>query len=70
MTVAVWTHAGVLHDPFVSPPGGCSFEPASACLCVTIVLLFAGPGRFSLDRIGFGEQARDASGAHPNSSQE
>lgn len=56
MTVAVWTHAAVLHDPFVALRGGPSWEPAGVYLCVAVLLLLAGPGRFSADRIVFGEK--------------
>lgn len=57
MTVAVWMHTTVLHDPFVSLKGGRSYELAGVYLCVAILLLLAGPGRFSVDRIVFGENA-------------
>ena len=57
MAVAVWTHANVLHDPFVSLRGGRSYELAAAYLCVAVLLLLAGPGRFSLDRVVFGEKS-------------
>lgn len=57
MTVAVWTHAYVLHDPFVSLQGGRSYELAGAYLCVAVLLLLAGPGRFSVDRVVFGEKS-------------
>jgi len=56
MTVAVWMHAIVLHDPFVALNGGRSYELASVYLCVAILLLLAGPGRFSVDRVVFGEK--------------
>ncbi|MBF8260370.1 MAG: hypothetical protein HW377_2744 [Actinobacteria bacterium] len=56
MSVAVWTHAAVLHDPFVSLKGARSFELAAAYLCIAILLLLAGPGRFSVDRVIFGEK--------------
>ncbi|MGH7381981.1 MAG: DoxX family protein [Candidatus Methylomirabilales bacterium] len=60
MTVAVWMHAVVLHDPFVPQGPGGSYELASVYLCVAVLLLLAGPGRFSVDRVVFGEKALDA----------
>lgn len=59
MTVAVWTHAVVLGDPFASTGKGGAYEPAAVYLCVALLLLLAGPGRFSLDRAIFGEKAID-----------
>ena len=56
MAVAVWMHAAVLHDPFVALQGGRSYELASVYLCVAVLLLLAGPGRFSVDRVVFGEK--------------
>lgn len=57
MAGAVRLHALVLGDPFVSTgPGGSSYELASVYLSIAILLLVAGPGRFSLDRIVFGEK--------------
>jgi putative oxidoreductase len=56
MAVAVWTHAIILRDPFASTGKGGAYEPASVYLCVAILLLLAGPGKFSLDRIMFGEK--------------
>ena len=57
MAVAVWMHAAVLHDPFVALQGGRSWELAGVYLCVAVLLLLAGPGRFSVDRVVFGEKA-------------
>ena len=57
MAVAVYTHAFVMHDLFVNPKGGSSFEPASVYFCVAVVLLAAGAGRFSLDKAVFGNRA-------------
>jgi putative oxidoreductase len=56
MTVAIWMHAAVLHDPFVALKGGRSWELAGVYLCVAVLLLLAGPGRISLDRVVFGEK--------------
>lgn len=56
MSVAVWTHLVVLHDPFVSAGGGSSYELAAVFLSIALLLLLAGPGRFSLDRVLFGQK--------------
>jgi len=60
MAMAVRLHAFVLHDPFVAKgPGSGSYELAAVYLCVALLLIFAGPGRYSVDRLVFGEKALD-----------
>ena len=56
MAVAAWFHirAG---DPFVPTGPGGSWELAAVYLCVSILLMCAGPGRFSADRYIFGEKS-------------
>ncbi len=57
MSVAVYMHAFMFHDPFVaSAMGQGSYEPALLYFCVALLLMMGGPGRFSLDRIVFGER--------------
>jgi putative oxidoreductase len=41
----------------VALQGGRSWELAGVYLCVAVLLLLAGPGRFSVDRVVFGEKA-------------
>jgi len=56
MAFATWTHAVLLHDPFVSKGGGGSYELALVFLGVALMLMLAGPGRFSIDNAVFGER--------------
>jgi len=49
MGVAVYMHAIMKGDPFVAREGG-SYELAAVYLCVSLLLLAAGPGRISFDR--------------------
>lgn len=56
MTVAVYLHLIVRHDPFVNPTGGMSYEPALVYLGIAILILALGPGKFSLDNKLFGER--------------
>ncbi len=56
MTVAVYLHSMVFKDPFVNMTGGSSYEPALVYLGVALVFLVLGPGKYSLDRMIFGER--------------
>jgi putative oxidoreductase len=63
MAYATWMHAVMLGDPFVSATGGRSYELALVYLSVAFLLFLAGPGRFSLDKVIFGEKRPAASKA-------
>lgn len=66
MTMAASLHAFVLKDPFVAKgPGSGSYELACVYFCVAVLLLLAGPGRFSLDRVAFGQKASDTRAQKP-----
>jgi putative oxidoreductase len=52
--VAVHLHAFTMHNPFVSNTGGPSYELALIYLIVGVLMLVAGPARFSVDRLIFG----------------
>lgn len=54
MTVAFWTHAVMRGDPFVAMTAGPTSELAAVYLCLALLLLALGPGRFSIDRRLFG----------------
>lgn len=54
MIVAVYMHAVIMGDPFVSLTGGNSYQLAAVYLLLALLLLVAGPGRFSVDRFLFG----------------
>ncbi len=55
MAKAVHLHAVVRGDPFVGKDA--SYEPALVYLCVALLLLLAGPGKWSLDTLVFGRKA-------------
>jgi len=57
MVVAVYTHALKMGDPFVNPKGAGSYELPAVYLCITVLLLAAGAGGFSLDKALFGTRA-------------
>jgi putative oxidoreductase len=49
MAVAVHFHAIVRGDPFVGQGGG-SYELASIYLCMAVLFILTGPGRYSVDQ--------------------
>lgn len=52
MAVAVFFHGVVKGDPFVSK-GGASYELALVYTGISLLLIMAGPGRYSLDALIF-----------------
>jgi putative oxidoreductase len=66
MAVAAYMHAFILKDPFVARgPGSGSYELAAVYLCIAILFLLTGPGRFSLDRLLSREKASGAPISEP-----
>ncbi|MDT3401854.1 DoxX family protein [Mucilaginibacter terrae] len=57
MLVAVYVHAVMGGDPFVSPTGGKSYELAANYLCTALLILAGGAGRFSIDKAIFGDRS-------------
>lgn len=56
MSVATYMHAVKRGDPFVNLTGGASYELALVFFSVAIMYIVVGPGKFSLDKIIFGEK--------------
>ena len=56
MAVAVYMQIAVFKAPFISSTGGSSYEPALGYLGIALLFLAIGPGKFSLDRLLFGER--------------
>ncbi|MBC7714529.1 MAG: DoxX family protein [Rhizobacter sp.] len=56
MLVASFTHAMIYKDPFVNLNGGSSFESPMSYLFISIVFFAVGPGKYSLDKLIFGEK--------------
>ena len=48
MAGATVLHAIIMRDPFVNPGGG-SYELSLIYLCLSLVLIATGPGKYSLD---------------------
>jgi putative oxidoreductase len=53
MSVAVHLHMFTMGDPFINTTGGGSYELALVYLIISVLLLFTGPGIFSLDKLIF-----------------
>jgi len=56
MAVAVYFHAVVFGDPFVSKGGG-SYELGMLYFALSIMFFLVGPGKFSVDKYLFGEKS-------------
>ena len=56
MAVAIYVHSVLMKNPFVNLTGGLSYELSAAYLCIAIILLVLGPGKFSLDNKLFGQR--------------
>lgn len=55
MTVAVFFHAVLMKQPFVDMTGGPSYELAAIYFAISLLFLFTGPGKFSVDSKVFGQ---------------
>ena len=56
MTVALYAQIVVFKAPFVNLQGGNSYEIALVYFCLAVLFLAAGPGKFSVDGLIFGER--------------
>jgi len=57
----------VMGDSFVaSGPGQGSYEPALVYVCISILFICAGPGRFSLDAKIFGKCSKCCEAGNEN----
>lgn len=57
MLVAASVHMFVFKDPFVTTSGGTSYESALIYFAMAFALMGVGPGKFSLDKLIFGEKS-------------
>jgi putative oxidoreductase len=58
MIVAASVHVIVFKDPFITTSGGTSYELALGYFAIALVLMAVGPGKFSIDRVIFGEKIK------------
>lgn len=58
MLVATAMHMFMFKDPFVNTTGGSSYELALTYFGLSVVWLTVGPGKFSLDKMIFGERPK------------
>jgi putative oxidoreductase len=61
MLVAIYKVGIEGANPFIHPKGGASYETAVAYLALALLMLFAGPGRLSLDYLLWGRKSRETS---------
>jgi putative oxidoreductase len=56
MIVAIYMVRFVYHAPFISPTGGIAYVLPTMLLMVALIFMATGPGRFSVDRLVFGQR--------------